>query len=277
MQRTARWVGGKETGEMRTLLSMRMVIMLWVAMPENSAFAFLPPVVTVRRNYQPRLKASGLAMSAPLSSGPAEAQGPSLLAALWGIATKGSPWEYMLDMRDAGYDGVVPVQLGPLGKYNFLLSPEAVKAVTVEEASALPLRFSVPLFKTLELDKGLVYEQGARHKRHKKICIPSFEQSLSMEAFVGATRAELDQLSARFADSAKREEQVDLYAEMRASTLNVVLAVTFGLGLGSGSSFARADLLSSTIGEYLEKIVGGCPKVESGASEKSVSECLLSL
>jgi hypothetical protein len=83
-----------------------------------------------------------------------------------GIATKGSPWEYMLEMRDAGYDGVVPVDLGPLGKYNFLLSPESVKAATVEEASSLPRRFSVPLFETLELDKGLVYEQGSRHKRY---------------------------------------------------------------------------------------------------------------
>ena len=106
-----------------------------------------------------------------------EAKGPTFWEALWGIAINGSPWDYMLDMRDAGYDGVVPVNLGPLGKYNFLLSPESVKAATVEEASCLPRRFSVPLFETLELDKGLVYEQGTRHKRHKKLCIPSFEQA----------------------------------------------------------------------------------------------------
>ena len=98
----------------------------------------------------------------------------------------------MLDLRDSGYDGVVPVHLGPLGKYNFLLSPETVKAATVEEASTLSRRFSVPLFETLELDRGLVYEQGSRHKRHKKICVPSFEQARSMEAFVGATRQEME-------------------------------------------------------------------------------------
>ena len=231
------------------LLSLLFSMAMWM----NGVCAFVPPVTTRPHSRLP----SRLAMGIPPSTSPAEARGPSFLEALWGIATKGSPWEYMLDMRDAGYDGVVPVRLGPLGKFNFLLSPEAVKAVTVEEASALPRRFSVPLFETLELDKGLVYEQGSRHKRHKRICIPSFEQSVSMEAFVGATRAELDQLSLRFNAQAEKREQIDLYAEMRASTLNVVLAVTFGLGLGDGSSFARAELLSSTIGEYLEKIVGG--------------------
>jgi len=232
--------------------------LLWAGLAASacSCSCFLvPPTIQGRRgrhgSLAVRCPSRLLAMSSATGL-PPEARGPSFFAALWGIGTKGSPWEYMLDMRDQGYDGVVPVELGPLGKFNFLLSPEAVKAVTVEEAAALPRRFSVSLFETLELDKGLVYEQGSRHKRHKKLCIPSFEQSVSMEAFVGATRAELDQLSARFGD---RAESVDLYAEMRASTLNVVLAVTFGLGLGCGSSFARADLLSSTIGEYLEKIV----------------------
>ncbi len=198
---------------------------------------------------------------------PPEARGPSFFEALWGIATKGSPWEYMLDMREAGYDGVVPVNLGPIGKYNFLLSPDSVKAATVEEASSLPRRFSVPLFETLELDKGLVYEQGSRHKRHKKLCIPSFEQARSMEVFVGATRTELDALSQRFADCAANQEAVDLYVQMRRMTLNVVLDVTFGLGSAtqleealddnrwSAATFSRADLLSSTIGEYLERIV----------------------
>lgn len=241
---------------------MRIRALLWagLAAAACSCSCFVVPPATPGRRHRGSTALSGrcpsrlLAMSSA-SGMPPEARGPSFLAALWGIGTKGSPWEYMLDMREQGYDGVVPVELGPLGKFNFLLSPEAVKAVTVEEAAALPRRFSVSLFETLELDKGLVYEQGSRHKRHKKICIPSFEQSVSMEAFVGATRAELDRLSARFGDRAQQTEPIDLYAEMRASTLNVVLAVTFGLGLGGGSSFARADLLSSTIGEYLEKIV----------------------
>ena len=97
----------------------------------------------------------------------------------------------MLRMKEKGNDGVVPVNLGIVGNYNFLLSPESVRAATVEEAKILPRRFSVPLFEKLELDKGIVYEQGDRHKRNKRMCIPSFEQSQSMEYFVEAIKAEL--------------------------------------------------------------------------------------
>jgi hypothetical protein len=48
----------------------------------------------------------------------------------------------------------------------------------------------------------------------------------SFEAFVGATRTELD----AFADCAANQEAVDLHVQMRRMTLNVVLDVTFGLG-----------------------------------------------
>ena len=178
-------------------------------------------------------------------------QPPSFWEALWGIGSNGSPWEYMLRMREQGYDGIVPVDLGPVGKYNFLLSPDVVKAATVEESNVLARRFSVSLFETLELDKGLVYEQGERHKRHKKVCIPSFEQSRSMESFVQASRVELDYLSESFS----KQSQIDLYAELRRSTLNVVLDVTFGLGSEGAAGFKNADQLSQTIGEYLERIV----------------------
>lgn len=178
---------------------------------------------------------------------------PSFLEALWGIGSNGSPWEYMLRMREQGYDGIVPVNLGPGGVYNFLLSPETVKGATIEESSTLARRFSVSLFETLELDKGIVYEQGERHKRQKKLCIPSFEQSRSMESFVKATRDELDYLSKSF--SKKQDSRIDLYAEMRRSALNVVLDVTFGLGSEGAMGFQKADELSSTIGEYLERIV----------------------
>lgn len=180
---------------------------------------------------------------------------PSFLSALFGIALAGSPWDYMLDLRGKGYDGVVPIDLGPVGRYNFLLSPESVRSATVEQATTLPRRFSVPLFETLELDRGLVYEQGERHKRHKRLCIPSFEQSVSMEVFVKATRDELDAVSDRFEEMASSGRKLDLYAEMRRATLNVVLAVTFGLGQTGASKFDRADELSQTIGEYLERIV----------------------
>lgn len=180
---------------------------------------------------------------------------PSFLSALFGIALAGSPWDYMLDLRQKGYDGVVPINLGPVGVYNFLLSPESVRSATVEQAPTLPRRFSVPLFETLELDRGLVYEQGERHKRHKRLCIPSFEQSVSMEVFVKATRDELDAVSDRFDKVASSGRTLDLYAEMRRATLNVVLSVTFGLGQRGASTFDRADELSRTIGEYLERIV----------------------
>ena len=81
----------------------------------------------------------------------------------------------------------------------------------------MPRRFSVPLFEKLELDRGIVYEQGKRHKRNKKLCIPSFEQARSMESFVEATKAELDDLSDEFKKdscSGSNGKDVDLYAEM---------------------------------------------------------------
>lgn len=169
----------------------------------------------------------------------------------------------MIQMRTNGYDGVVPINLGLIGNYNFLLNPEVVRAVTVEQASILPRRFSVPLFETLELDKGLVYEQGERHKKHKKTCIPSFEQKRSMESFVSATREELDDLSSRFSSSESsssnnnniKGKTIDLYAEMRQSALNVVLDVSFGLGKEGATNFSKSELLSKTIAEYLERIV----------------------
>ena len=184
-------------------------------------------------------------------------EGPSFFEALFGIAINRSPWEYMLQMKRQGYNGVVPVDLKFAGFYNFLLSPEAVRVVTVEQAKLLPRRFSVPLFETLELDRGIVYEQGDRHRRNKKICLPSFEQSQSMESFVEATKAELDGLSDEFKAKANSEEsnRIDLYAEMRRSALNVVLDVSFGLGKEAASNFEKADDLSATIAEYLERIV----------------------
>ena len=66
----------------------------------------------------------------------------------------------------------------------------------------LPDRFSVELFKTLELDKGIVYKQGDWRKLHKNICIPSFEQARSMQFFVGANKAKLDVLLAAFQSKA---------------------------------------------------------------------------
>ena len=66
-----------------------------------------------------------------------------------------------------------------------------VREVVVEQAElAFPRRYSVPLFAQLGLDQGIVYEQGARHRSQKRVCLPSFEQvcritCLSNELFNG--------------------------------------------------------------------------------------------
>ena len=73
-----------------------------------------------------------------------------------------------------------------------------------------------------------------------------------------ATKAELDDLSLNFENMAQNEKRcadIDLYAEMRKSALNVVLDVSFGLGKEGASNFKKADELSATIAEYLERIV----------------------
>ena len=62
-------------------------------------------------------------------------------------------------------------------------------------------------------------------------------------------------LDDRFDEVASSGLMLDLYSEMRRATLNVVLAVTFGLGKKGASSFDRADELSQIINEYLERIV----------------------
>ena len=118
-------------------------------------------------------------------------KGPGFLDALVGIALDGSPWQYMLSLRAKGYDGCVRVPLGPAGDFYFLLSPDAVKHVCVEAADEWPRRFSVPLFETLALDRGIVYEQGSRHKRQKRLCTPAFERGAAMASFLQAISLEL--------------------------------------------------------------------------------------
>ena len=162
--------------------------------------------------------------------------GPSFLSALVGIAIDGSPWEYMLSLRREGYGGATRVPLGPFGgDFVFLLEPEVLKQALLEDAEAyFPRRYSVPLFNVLELDRGIVYEQGKRHRRQKKLCVPSFEQSRSMSSFLSAVQDEADVLStewtARAARSSSSSLRLDLYKEMRRLTLSVILRVTFGLG-----------------------------------------------
>ncbi len=185
----------------------------------------------------------------------------------------------MLKLKEDGYDGVARVGLGPFGEFFFLQSADAVKSVTLDQADAFPRRFSVPLFETLELDRGIVYEQGEQHRANKRRCVPSFENTRAMKTFLEAVQVgldaeapsplptlrppspslpqvELDALSARWQRAGARDAdglRVDLYAEMRRLTLDVVLRVTFGLS-DDGDGVNR-DELSETIGAYLERIV----------------------
>ena len=146
------------------------------------------------------------------------------------------------------------MSLGPFGEYYFLLSPEAVREVVLEKAEAFPERFSVDLFETLGLDRGIVYAQGAPHRANKRACIPSFESSRSMATFLEAIQAETAKTEARWeaqiAAAGGRGARLDVYAELRKLTLDVVLAVTFGT-----ADFAERDELSTVIGDYLEAIV----------------------
>ena len=178
------------------------------------------------------------------------AAGPSFLGAVFGIGLDGSPWQYMLRLRRSGYKDVARVPLGPAGDFYFLMSEQTVKQVCVDDAATFPLRFSVPLFNTLQLDKGIVYEQGARHKRQKRLCIPSFESSISMASFLEAVQEEALATSAdwtaRLEAAGGRELRVDLYREMRRTTLSVVLRVTFGLG-GAAREYDKAEELSEVL------------------------------
>lgn len=163
--------------------------------------------------------------------------GPTFWSALFGIAIDGSPWQYMLSLRANGYGGATRVPLGPFGgDFVFLLEPDVLRTALLEDAEEYyPRRYSVPLFPLLQLDKGIVYEQGPRHKRQKRLCVPAFEQSRSMSSFLSAVQDETDVLSrdwqvrsdGRTAGGALR---LDLYKEARRLTLSVILRVTFGLG-----------------------------------------------
>jgi hypothetical protein len=89
------------------------------------------------------------------------------------------------------FGNVALLELGPVGNYHFLLDPDTVREVVIELADAsFPRRFSVPLFERLGLDRGIVYEQGARHRAQKRVCLPSFEQARSMEYFLRAIHSE---------------------------------------------------------------------------------------
>jgi len=195
--------------------------------------------------------------------GPQPPPGPSQLESLLGFATNIFPWKYMLQLRKEGYKDVARVDLGPAGEFMFLMSATSAKEVAIEKADAFARRVTVPLFETLELDHGIVYEQGEQHRRNKKLCLPSFESKKSMDSFYSAVHAEFDALLGRWRALCVQgggKAYLDLYAEMRKFTLDIVLRVTFGLG-DAADSYDRADELSATIGEYLERIVATANEV----------------
>ena len=192
-----------------------------------------------------------------LSCAQALQQSPSFLRSLVGIGLDGSPWEFMLTLKREGFDDVCKVPLGPAGDYHFLLSPRSVKRVVLEDAESFPRRFSVPLFRTLDLDRGIVYEQGERHRTQKRKCIPAFENAASMASFLVAFDEEASALAAGWrarCGAAGGAARLDLYGEMRQLTLKVVLRVTFGLNART-SDYENAEELSVIIGDYLEAIV----------------------
>ena len=49
--------------------------------------------------------------------------------------------------------------------------------------------------------EGIVYEQGARHRQQKRLCIPAFEQKGSMTSFLTAVQEETDVLARRWAEA----------------------------------------------------------------------------
>ena len=163
----------------------------------------------------------------------------------------------MLTMRAQGYGGLTKVPLGPFGgDFYFMLETAALKQVLLEQAEDnFPRRYSVPLFDVLQLNRGIVYEQGERHRFQKRLCIPSFEQSRSMNTFLTAVQEETAVLREEWRTRASSGcVHLDLYKEMRQLTLSVILRVTFGLG-EQGREFKDAAALSETIGAYLEAIV----------------------
>lgn len=163
----------------------------------------------------------------------------------------------MLQLRREGYSDVARVDLGPAGEFMFMMSAESTQEVAVEKAEAFSRRVTVPLFETLELDCGIVYEQGSRHRRNKRLCLPSFEAKGSLVSCLAAVHAEFEALRERWrslCEAGGGQAEVDLYVEMRKYALDIVLRVTFGLG-DVANSYDRDDELSATIKEYLERVV----------------------
>ena len=188
----------------------------------------------------------------------------------------------MLDLGKNGYRGITKVTLLSEDFY-FLLSPESVREVVVEQAEdSFPDRFSLPLFTQLGLDRGIVYEQGERHRRQKRVCLPSFEQARSMDFFIAAIHSETAILAASWSNrlrTAQTKSILDVYQEARKLTLEVVLRVSFGLS----EDFDKSNELSRVIGDYLQRIVATANEIPPlwqispilSANYQSVTEDLL--
>ena len=156
-------------------------------------------------------------------------------------------------------DDVVAVDLAFLGTFFFLMTPTAARSVLLEQSDAFPQRYSIDLFKTLELDRGIVYAQGERHKENKRACLPAFEAASSMATFQEAIREECDAACRRWQariDASGGAARFDVYQEARKLTLAVILRVTFGLRVDNDDSDdSLSSKISETIAAYLEAIV----------------------
>ena len=70
----------------------------------------------------PPIRARALRRSSLAATSAQDPVGPSVWSAVLGIAVSGNPWEYMLRLKDEGYDGVARISLGPFGEFFFLQS-----------------------------------------------------------------------------------------------------------------------------------------------------------
>ncbi|GHP01883.1 hypothetical protein PPROV_000064000 [Pycnococcus provasolii] len=181
---------------------------------------------------------------------------PSLFSLVVWFARYLEPWNVMLAMRKEYPDeDILKIDL-IFETFYFLMTPDAAREVLLEKSTDFPLRYSIDLFETLELDRGIVYAQGDRHRTNKRACVPAFESASSMSTFVEAIRDEVDDMCDRWVAKIgnKASAQLDVYDEVRQLTLAVVLRVTFGLRSG-GSGDKLSNEISTTIAQYLEAIV----------------------
>lgn len=163
------------------------------------------------------------------------------------MARAGTPWDLMLELAPR-YGPVTVLRLPVAGDFFLVHSPSAVEELTAVKTASFPDRLSTPVFAALGLDRGLVYERGAAQRRNKSLCRPSFANAACLESFLDATVRETVRLGEAWRERGAPEGlRVDLYAEARRLTLEVVLRVTFGV-----TDPRISERLSDTIAEFIQ-------------------------